>query len=305
MLTYVFIAFPKVSPAKDIKISATPEQLARGEYLANHVVVCVDCHGARDWTKFSGPIIEGTEGMGGEIFDHRYNFPGSFSAKNITPSGIGDWSDGEVYRMITEGVTKDGDAVFPVMPYPGYKHMTEEDVKSVIAYIRTLKPIENKVPESKPDFPMNIIMRTMPQPATPMSKADLSTQEGYGKYLLNIAGCWDCHTKKVKGEPVEGMFLAGGFEFQLPYGIVRSSNITPHEETGIGYWTEDAFVNRFKSYSTEETRNIKVLAGQYQTVMPWTMYAKMTEDDLRAIYKYLRTIPAVENTVDRFTVKKN
>jgi len=95
---YMKNAFPKVDSPPEMKVEVSTERVARGKYLANHVMVCIDCHSTRDWSKFSGPIVPGTEGKGGDIFDESMGFPGTFYAKNITPYGIGNWKDGEIYR---------------------------------------------------------------------------------------------------------------------------------------------------------------------------------------------------------------
>ena len=93
--------------------------------------------------------------MEGDLFDQKYGFPGTYYAKNITPTGLSRYTDGELFRVITTGVNKEGKAIFPVMPFRYYGQMDEEDIKSIIAYIRTLKPIKNDVPKSSSDFPMH------------------------------------------------------------------------------------------------------------------------------------------------------
>ncbi len=98
---------PNVGPPEDMTIEQTPERIERGQYLANHVMVCMDCHSKRDFSLFSGPIVPGSEGSGGEIFDQNLGFPGRFISPNITPAGIGNWTDGELYRAITCGLTQD------------------------------------------------------------------------------------------------------------------------------------------------------------------------------------------------------
>ena len=163
-LIYLTAGFPKAGPPPDITVEPTPERLARGAYLANHVAVCVDCHSTRDWTLFAGPVVPGTEGQGGERFGEEMGFPGTFYAGNITPHAIGDWTDGELARAITSGVNRNGEALFPVMPYPAYKTMSREDLYAVVAYIRSLEPIAGDVPARNLNFPMNLIVRTIPQP---------------------------------------------------------------------------------------------------------------------------------------------
>ncbi len=297
-IAIIFTVFPRVAPAKDIQVNSTPEFIARGEYLANHVTVCIDCHSSRDWQYFSGPIVPGTTGGGGEVFDENFGFPGRFTAKNITPFGIGNWTDGELYRLITTGVKKNGHPIFPVMPFTSYAHMHADDVSAIIAYLRTLEPIESTPGKSSANFPMNIIMRLIPQNAEPVKPVSSNDRLAYGEYLTRIAGCADCHTAQVKGKPVEGMFLAGGFEFELPSGgIAVSANITPDEETGIGFWEEDDFIDRFKTF---DDNYVRVTPGGYNSIMPWMMYAGMTEEDLGAIYTYLQSIKAVNNEVSLF-----
>jgi hypothetical protein len=299
---YMKNAFPKVDPPPDMKVEITPERVERGKYLANHVMVCIDCHSTRDWSKFSGPITPGTEGKGGELFDENMGFPGTFYSKNITPYGIGKWTDGEVFRAITTGVTKDGDPFFPVMPYPNYGRVDKEDILSIMAYIRTLSPIKNDVPESSPNFPMNLIMRTIPQNPHFTTRPYKSDTVAYGKYLVTAASCSECHTQRVKGKPVEGMEFAGGFEFNFPNGnVVRSANITPDMETGIGKWTKFEFLSKFKQFSKPESRIIAVGPNDFNTIMPWTMYGGMTEEDLSAIYAYLRTLKPISNKVVKFS----
>ncbi len=175
-LLYLTTAFPKVSPPQELTINATPEMLEHGKYLANHVAGCIDCHSSRDWTKFAGPVIPGTEGKGGDKFDEETaGMPGTLYAQNITPTYLKNYTDGELYRLITTGVTRDGRALFPMMPYLAYGNMDPEDVKSIIAYIRTLEPKEGSYPAADLNFPLNLIVPTIPHDATPMAKPTSTT----------------------------------------------------------------------------------------------------------------------------------
>ncbi|MGV3663447.1 MAG: c-type cytochrome [Prosthecobacter sp.] len=303
---YVTHFLPNIPAQADMKVEATPERIARGEYLANHVSVCMDCHSTRDWSVFSAPPKAGTLGIGGERFDQKMNFPGAFIAPNITPHALKNWSDGELYRAITSGVSKDGHPLFPIMPYPSYGKMATEDVHSIIAYLRSLPAVASQPEASKADPPVNVIMHLMPKPAQPVALPARSDTVAYGGYLANAAGCTECHTKMEKGKAV-GQPYAGGFEFAMPGGMLRSPNITPHPITGIGAWTKQVFVDRFKAYGKDKFQPVPVdmAKGDMQTVMPWTMYAGMTDDDLGAIYEFLKTLPAVDNSVERWAgVKK-
>lgn len=297
LLAYVKLALPSVGDAPDLKVETTPEQVKRGEYLANHVTVCVDCHSTRDYTLFSAPIVPGTLGKGGELFDQKAGFPGLFTSKNITPYGIGTWTDGEVFRAITTGVSRDGHAFFPVMPYPYYGKMDAEDVKSIIAYLRSLKPIESKPADSKADFPFNFILNTIPQKAEMTTRPDTSDVVAYGKYMTTIAACVECHTKADKGALVAGMEYAGGREFALPTGLLITPNITFDKETGIGNWTKEAFITRFQAYADSTYKPHKVSGNDFQTIMPWTMYGGMNKQDLGAIFEYLKSLKPIKNAV--------
>ncbi len=306
-LIYFNTAYPDVEAPKDVKIEYTAERIARGEYLANHVAVCIDCHSERDWTKFAGPIKPGTEGKGGDVFSEQMGFPGNIYVRNITPAALSTWSDGELIRAITCGVRKNGDPLFPMMPYLNFNHLTQEDIYSIVSYIRSLKPIQNEVPETELNFPLNLIVRTIPlKTYTPAEEIDRSNTAAYGKYLVTIASCAECHTQAVDGQPIEGMEFAGGQEFNLgPMGIVRTANITPHPETGIGNWTKEEFVNRFKQNIPDSNSTfISVKAGEFNSIMPWVMYGGMTEEDLGAIYDYLKTLKPVYNKVEKFTPPK-
>ncbi len=301
VIGYITIALPNVGPPPDITIEITEDRVAHGKYLANHVMLCMDCHAVRDFSLFGGPPIPGTLGGGGEEFTREMGLPGNFVAPNLTPAALGDWTDGEIFRAIVSGVSKDGSALFPVMPYPHYSQLDEEDIYSVIAYLRTLDPVEYDLPPREIDFPVSIIINTMPVKPELTERPSKEDIIDYGKYIITAAACTDCHTKHEKGEYV-GEPYAGGNEFPLPDGsVVRSANLTPHI-TGIGNWTKEQFVARFKAYSKEngyEHQNVS--PGQFQTIMPWPMYAEMDTADLEAIYAYLMSLPPVDNNLTLFT----
>lgn len=301
--SYVKFALPKVGAPEDLHIAITPEKVQHGEYLANHVTLCMDCHSTRDWSKFSGPMIAGTNGKGGEKFDEKMGFPGVFYSKNITPANIKDWTDGEIFRAITTGVDKDGNALFPVMPYHYYGKMDKEDIYDIIAYIRSLPPIENKTPDHVVNFPMNFILNTIPVKASLAQKPPKSDTLKYGAYLTSAAACMECHTQVDKGQVIPSLAFSGGRMFEMPNGKVYSANITPDKGTGLGGWTADEFVTRFKSYSNPA--NVPALApGQVNTIMPWEMFAGMDTSDLRSIYAYLQTVKPIKNNVAHFVENK-
>ncbi|MFD2573600.1 c-type cytochrome [Spirosoma soli] len=301
-LAYVKLALPNVGPPPTIAIRPTAEQVEHGRYLANHVASCMDCHSTRDFSKLAGPMVAGTEGKGGEGFLREAGFPGNYYAPNLTPTHLGDWTDGEIYQAITTGVSRDGRALFPVMPYKNYAQMDPDDIKDIIAYLRSLKPIKNTIPASEPDFPMNFIINTLPAKSEGGKRPAPSDRIAYGRYMTTFAACAECHTPVDKqGQPLPGMDFAGGREFPMPTGTVRSANITA-AKSGIESWTRDTFIARFRSYANGETQP-DVHEGQANSIMPWTMFAHMSDQDLGAIYDYLRTLKPVENKMERFTPK--
>lgn len=302
-LIYVIFARPNIS-LKEVKVEVTPERLKRGNYLANHVMVCMDCHSTRDWSRFSGPPKPGTEGMGGEKFDPSMGFPGVYYSPNITPFNLSSWSDAEIYRAITSGVSKDGHPLFPVMPYPYYATLATEDIYSIIAYIRSLAPIQYSAPESKATFPMSLILHLIPKEADPVMIPPVSDTLKYGEYLANAAGCIECHSPVDKGQIIRDSAYTGGRLFRLPAGDLRSPNITPDLETGIGTWNSEAFVKRFRDYLPGTYDPPAIPAGSYNTIMPWTMYAGMDSTDLRAIYFYLHSLKPVRNEVILYKPRK-
>ena len=292
------VLLPRDIPVPDITLPTSAEAIERGRYLANHGAVCMDCHSTRNWAYFAGPIVPGTLGMGGEVFDHDTGLPGVLVSKNITPHALGGWSDGELYRAITGGLQADGDALFPLMPYDAYRTMAHEDVLAIMAYLRTIEPIDNDTPDHELDFPLNLIVNAIPLAAEPRT-VNRDDPVEYGGYLSQMAGCTWCHTpvNATQGIIPEEL-LAGGHEFVLPNGkIVRATNISPCKTTGIGNWTEEQFIASFRRFQGEAGRTIPVAADGNNTLMSWTMFADMTDEDLGAIYAFLMAAEPRENAV--------
>jgi hypothetical protein len=298
-LGYLMFAYPKVPPPTAFKIEPTPERLARGKYLNDHVVLCTACHTKRDWTKFSGPNVMEQLGAGGEPFS--LGTGGTLYSKNITAAALGSWSDGELLRAMTQGVSKDGTPLFPLMPYLHFGAMDQEDVHAVLAYIRSLKAIASTVPERELNFPLNLIVRTIPAPNTYGKRPSPEDKVAYGRYMTKAALCSDCHTPMDdQGAPQPGMDFAGGMEFIETGYRVRAANITPDANTGIGSWTETQFIDKFKGFETPTNATLAEHEKAQNTPMPITAYAGMTREDLSAIYAYLRTLKPVTNRVEKF-----
>ena len=279
------------------------QRLERGKYLAVHVAGCIDCHSQRDLTKYSGPVIPGTEGGGGFAFTEKFGLPGVIYGRNITPdpeTGIGTWTDDEILRAITMGINKKGDTLFPLMPYPHFNRAAKEDLLSIIAYIRTLKPIKNKVPDRKLMMPIAMaypgahLQTTLDNNVRPAE----SDKVKYGEYLANMADCATCHSPLTQQGPDMTRKFAGGYRFDAGTYVVNSANITSDTATGIGKWTEEMFMNKFTPY--REEKNYNFVVGKENTIMPLSLYAGMTDSDLKAIYAYLQSVAPIKNLVEKY-----
>jgi mono/diheme cytochrome c family protein len=284
---------PKARPLTNRKFQSSPERLARGEYLVGSVCSCMLCHSPHDWTAHDAPVLPNTLGAG-QDFSLLKGLPGKVLAPNLTPdveTGAGSWSDDQLARAIREGVGHDGRALFPFMPYLGFRHMSDEDLASVIVYLRSLPPVHKQQAKTELIFPVNYLIRNAPEPLdAPVPPPDVSTPEKRGKYLVAIAACADCHTpQNAHGQPLPGMDFAGGFILEGPWGRLASANITP-DASGISYYDQATF--------TQAIRTGFVGARKVSQIMPWHVYRGMTDEDIAAVYAYLKTLKPVRHNVD-------
>ena len=280
--------------------AAASDKVQRGDYLVNAVANCMHCHADRDFTKFSGPTVPGTEGKGGQ--------KKGVSVPNITPTVLASWTDAEIKRAITSGISNLGDTLFFTMLYMNYQYLTDDDAESIVAYLRTLKPLVDTVPKRNLDrwkpgvltttyheFYVNDPYKLLDAPV-PGSDAEK------GKYLVTIGGCLTCHTPLDAGKLVlkKDSLFAGGQLSNKPGNNFKvvSANITPDTATGIGSWTEEVFLAKFQHYRSREAYDYP--PGKYNSEMPWTIFANMTDEDIRNIYRYLRTIKPIRNKVTKW-----
>ena len=302
----VFSAFlvllkPEKAAPRAIKVAMTPERIERGRYLFESVADCGGCHSDRDWTRYGAPDKAGRQGAG-MVFPPELGFPGSIVARNITPdaeSGIGKWTDGEKIRAIREGVSRDGHPLFNFMPYEAFAAMSDDDLESLVAYMNTLPPVRNVLPATRLDFPVSFLNRLSPKPVPgPVNAPSRLDPKAYGAYLVRLAGCIACHSQLDKGKPVRGLEYAGGHTFQIGKLVVNSPNITPDEETGLGKWREERFLTRFQSNRNLSVDNTPPASQSNFTVMPWASFSHLKDEDLHAVYAYLRTLRPIYNPVE-------
>jgi hypothetical protein len=191
---------PKKRALTNRKFEATPERLKRGEYLSEHVAGCRYCHSPQEEGP-NGPEVVPAKNGGGQVFAIP-GLPGTVVAPNITPdpeTGIGNFTDDQLARAIREGISHDEQTLFPMMPYAHFRRRSDEDLASVVVYLRILPAIRNPLPRTEIYFPVKYLIRGVPQPMTKTVPADLSTPASRGEYLVNLAVCSECHTPRKRG----------------------------------------------------------------------------------------------------------
>jgi len=279
-------------PLRDVRFERTPKRLERGRYLAEGVLQCFVCHSDRDPDKPGAPPVEGKRGAGHIWYDE----PGRrLVAPNLTPdpeTGAGKWTDDMFARAIREGVGHDGRPLHPQMWYDAFRNLSDGDVASVVAYLRTIPPVKNPLPPTLLAKGRKEQIARMLKPLTaPVPEPDLSTPEKRGRYLVHVADCQGCHTPWEA--PKNAGWFGGGNHIEMTVGSkkidVFSRNITP-DPTGIPYYDDALFL--------EALRTGRVRTRDLGPIMPWVVFRNMTDEDLRAIHAYLKTLLPVAHFVD-------
>lgn len=274
---------PSMRASTGRQFERTPARVERGRYLVQGGIGCSTCHSPRDFTQHGAPMQPGME-LAGQALPLP-GFPGTISAPNLTPdpeTGAGNWTDDQIARAIREGIKHDDTTLFPLMPYAAYKGLSDEDLASVVVYLRSLAPVRNAVPATHINFPVNYLVRGAPEPVTqPVPGPNPSDTLARGKYMATL-GC-SCHN------PVDKIPYAGGEKFVGPWGDVTSANLTP-DPSGIAYYSESGFIAAL--------RTGYVGARALNPIMPYGEFKSLTDDDLKAIFAYLKSMPAIKHRVD-------
>jgi mono/diheme cytochrome c family protein len=256
----------------------------RGGYLVNTIMTCNNCHTPMGP---NGPQFD--KALSGGL---RFNEPPfDVTASNITPdseTGIGRWSDADIKKSLQDGVRPNGAHLAEVMPTGFYKVLTPSDLDGIVAYLHSLPPIKNKVPD--PVYKMQIPHQVFPGAETAMSEVDLNDKVKRGFYLVTIGHCLECHTPfgpPGSGVDFQNSIGKGGREFKGPWGVSVSRNITSSKDKGLGDWS-DADIKR------AITQGVRKDGSRLKPPMGYPYYAKMTDGDVDAVVAYLRTLPAKE-----------
>lgn len=282
------------------------DQLAHGKYLAT-LAGCTSCH-TPDKAEYQNPqtltldqiktiAFSGGDALdnekflaGGRLFD--LGPAGKVFTRNLTPheeTGIGKWTDDQVKIAIKTGLTADGSTLFPVMPYHVYNGMADADLEAVIAFVRSVNAVNNKVPDKTVNTEG---MPTIPY-TTGIIAPDATDKGARGAYLVNsVMGCTDCHTPvdPATGAPIMDKYLAGRQPYEGPWGIVYGGNITPDEKTGIGSWSNEEVKRALVAGISKDGRRL--------ILMPWYAYTVLTKEDADAVVYFLKNgLPAVDNEI--------
>jgi hypothetical protein len=261
----------------------TPERMARGRYLVQGLLGCETCHSPKDWKQHGAPNVPDME-LAGQVLPFA-GLPGTVVAPNLTPdreTGAGDWSDDQIARAIREGIGHDGRTIFPMMPYSAYKNLSDDDTAAVVVFLRSLPAVRNPLPPTKIKFPVNLLVRGVPEPVTqPVHSVNPNDRLARGKYLTQL-GC-GCHSA------ARNIPFGGGETLTGPWGTVTSANIT-QDPSGISYYDEALFI--------KVLRTGYVGARELNSIMPFEQFQNLTDDDLGAIFAYLKTVKPVKHRVD-------
>lgn len=281
----------KTRPLTDRRFEATAARLERGRYLVTGAhPPCMLCHSPLDTSNGHLKVQDGMALAGRNWTPDGVPF---VTAPNLTPdveTGIGTWTDDQLARAIREGIGHDGRTLFPIMPYEKFRHMSDEDLASIIVYLRSLKPIRNPLPKSAVPFPLKYLINGVPEPIESPVVPDLSTPELRGQYLVTITVCADCHTTRDdQGNVRPGMDFAGGTTLIYGDHTRWSANITP-SVNGIPYYTEALFI--------ETMRTGHVRSRALDDFMPTQYFKNFTDQDLKDIFAYLKTLKPVDHYVD-------
>ena len=319
LAVFVFFIYVQVSwdktydwPGPALKASTDSALIARGKYLVEGPAHCGSCH-ISDF----GDMVAGDEGKvvalkGGLTFP--MGPLGIMYTRNLTPdqaTGIGRYSDEQLFRMMRHGIRPDGLASMPVL-MPFWK-MADDDLVAVVSYLRSLAPVENNVPKNEWTFMGKAVRSLTPtfepikDPTAPAVAPAMAATVERGEYLANyVANCVGCHTKRdLMTYQATGPEFAGGMEFEPwtelytylksdPEVWIRTPNITPDPDGVLAsYKTAEEFIARF--------RTGRLIAF---SPMDWGPFSRMSDEDITAIWMYLNSLAPVKHDVGELVFKK-
>lgn len=290
-----------VRPTTPDRVPSSAQTIGRGNYLVNQVTMCGVCHTPRVGGDWLGGERADKFLAGGGVFDDRENGY-KIATSNITQdkeTGIGAWTDDEIARSIRDGVRKNGQLMYPPMPFPSFGVMSDDDVRAIVAYLRTVAPVRNKVDrEAHLDLPFMVkVVHGMGvmhhEPAKNVKAPPATDKRAHGAYLAKLGGCWECHSLTKRG-PSDDFLMAGSkLAMSEPeYGKVWARNLTPDADTGLGKFTADQIKEALK---TGRRLDGKPMAPPMSLFIPHV--STWNEEDLDALVTYLKVVPAIKHKV--------
>lgn len=262
------------SLAASVAIAAP--SVERGEYIVRGPGGCGNCH-----TPIGPEGFDMSQELAGRLVDQNPAF--TAYAANITPAGrVKDWTDAELARAIREGLRPDGTLIGPPMPFAMYRGLSDDDVASIVMFLRTLPPVASEVPASTYNIPLP---PAYGPPVTSVSAPPQGVTAEYGAYLAGpVAHCMECHTPMgPQGPLLDTQLGAGGFAFPGPWGISVAANLTSHAD-GLAGYSDDEIAAMI-------TRGVRPDGSPMLPPMPYGYLSALTADDLAAIILYLRSLP--------------
>lgn len=269
------------------------ELVAKGQYIFALAGGCA-CH----------TVPKETAHSGGRAFPIPF---GTVYSTNITQdkeTGLGAWTDSQIMDATAKGISRDGSRILPIMPHEKYSGMAQEDLKALVAYLRTLKPVKRPTPELKTSLPfmrsfgtfayLKLFGRFSASPA----QAPKSGIER-GRYLVDhVSICGDCHTpRNFLGAPKHSLYLAGMPQKNSPLGEAVP-NITPDTETGIGSWKREEIAELLLTGTKPDFDNVQGL--MYEVIEGTTGgYKNMSKADALAVADYLKSLPPIKNKITK------
>ncbi|MBI2731687.1 MAG: c-type cytochrome [Sphingobacteriales bacterium] len=273
-------------PLTNIKYESTTGRVNRGKYLVNGVLRCFHCHAPADTNQPGHPPIENMLG-GGRLFYGNDSI--KVYAPNITPdkeTGAGNWTDDMFVRALRDGIGHDGRAL-GAMPWWIFKELSEEDMASVVVYLRSIPPVKNKLPVRllMPEWETGLQNEERSMKDEPVPEPDTSTLVAKGRYLVTIGECEGCHTAWYVRNP--GYFGGGNIiAHDGTDSVIASANITS-DTTGVGTWDDKTFIRIIRTGK----------GNSLHYSMPWIAFRNINDTDLKAMLAALKTIPPVKHRI--------
>jgi mono/diheme cytochrome c family protein len=251
------------NPVPNVTVAASPERIERGRYLVSTFAECAGCHSTNPTG--NPPVLDG---------NHMADLAalGQFYAPNLTPARLREWSDGEIVRAIREGVSRDGRGLF-IMPSENFRHISDEDVQAIVAFLRQMPAVQKETPPIAPSFLGSMLLgasqvgSTRQPPVRSVSAPPRGATAEYGQYLVNIGGCRSCHGANLDGE-------------NIPQGPPPGPTLRV-----VKGWTEQQFVQTLRTGTNPSGKQLN------PEQMPWPAFGAGTDEDIRAVYLYLRGLP--------------